>query len=210
MRLRIACLLIVSAAEMLGCGASQAGSDYQGEPLMTLRGVVQSPAALSGSDLVPGLRFESLYDNMDAARGCSDTATCAFMTYYTKGEVEGRFPSSFTLRVFDAPPADVRQRLAFRSLGRRRARRACRPAFARAHCALLALSRTSGLVDRLAKPIRVLAARDTRLARRLSPAADPAGRTVSFDRARVAARRGRRAPGARRTAAIPQRPAHER
>lgn len=56
MKTRIAGLFIFGAAALLGRGTSQAGSDYPGEPLMTLHGVVQSPAALSSDDLACGRR----------------------------------------------------------------------------------------------------------------------------------------------------------
>jgi hypothetical protein len=91
---------------LLACGDSQAGTDYAGEPLMTLRGVVQATASLEEGDFVPGLRFLSIYDisedhcNLDV-EPCSDTV------YYVKGDVEGEFPSAFTLRLFEPPDPEV-------------------------------------------------------------------------------------------------------
>lgn len=97
--------LWVAATGLFACGDAQVGSDYVGEPLMTLRGVVQSTGVLGTGTYVPGLRFESMFDS--TLVHCKDDTRCPHMVYDVAGEVEGEFPSAFTLRLFDPPDADA-------------------------------------------------------------------------------------------------------
>jgi hypothetical protein len=83
---------------LLGCGDGQAGPDYQGDPLMSLKGVVTSSEAALTAEQVPALMFPAPLVELIAGGGT---------VHFVKGEVEGMFPSAFTLRVYDAPPAGV-------------------------------------------------------------------------------------------------------
>ncbi len=83
---------------LLGCGAGQAAPDYHGEPLMSLNGVVTSSDAALSVEQVPALMFPAPWAELVAGGGT---------VHFVKGEVEGMFPTAFTLRVYDAPPAGV-------------------------------------------------------------------------------------------------------
>jgi hypothetical protein len=83
---------------LLGCGDGQAGPDYQGDPLMSLKGVVTSSEAALSADQVPALMFTAPFEELIAGEGT---------VHFVQGEVEGMFPTAFTLRVYDAPPAGV-------------------------------------------------------------------------------------------------------
>ena len=97
--------LWITATGLFACGDAQVGSDYVGEPLMTLRGIVQSTEVLGTGRYVPGIRFESTLDR--SVVHCEDDTLCPHMVYYVAGEVEGEFPSAFTLRLFEPPDADA-------------------------------------------------------------------------------------------------------
>ena len=87
-----------AALGLLGCGDGQAEPDYQGDPLMSLKGVVTSSEAALSAEQVPALMFSAPWEELVAGGGT---------VHFVKGEVEGVFPTSFTLRVYDAPPAGV-------------------------------------------------------------------------------------------------------
>jgi hypothetical protein len=87
-----------SVLALVACGDGQTGSDYKGEPLMSLRGVVTSSTAALAEDLVPALVFIP-FDGLDPT-GPRDT-------YFVKSEVEGTFPSAFTMRVYEPPPEET-------------------------------------------------------------------------------------------------------
>jgi hypothetical protein len=72
-----------------GCG-SQAGPDYQGTSLLTLKGSVVLEKEGLGSDLVPALGF--------VGKGALRIVDVA---------VNGAFPASFTLDIFAPPPDDA-------------------------------------------------------------------------------------------------------
>jgi hypothetical protein len=75
----------------LGCG-SQASPDYKGEALLTLRGSVEIEQAPESGDLEPALAF------FDMETG---------KVHIVEVEVEGEFPSDFTLRVMAPPPDEA-------------------------------------------------------------------------------------------------------
>jgi hypothetical protein len=83
---------------LLGCGDGQAGPDYQGDPLMSLKGVVTSSDAALSAEHVPALMFPAPWAELVAGGGT---------VHFVQGEVEGMFPTAFTLRVYDGPPAGV-------------------------------------------------------------------------------------------------------
>lgn len=88
----------LGCAALSGCGAGQAPSDYRGEPLMSLKGSVTSSESVLGEDLVPALVFgpPPFVTNYEENT-----------VHYLRGEVEGQFPSSFTLSLYEPPPASV-------------------------------------------------------------------------------------------------------
>jgi len=86
---------------LLGCGDGQAGPDYQGDPLMSLKGVVTSSDAALSAEQVPALAFASSTMELIAGGGT---------VHFVKGEVEGMFPTGFTLHVYDPPPAGIATR----------------------------------------------------------------------------------------------------
>lgn len=91
--------LALSALPVAACGAGQAGEDYQGEPLMSLNGVVASTSAALDEGLVPALLMrESIFTITPSSPG---------KAYFIQGEVEGSFPNAFTLRVYQPPPAET-------------------------------------------------------------------------------------------------------
>ncbi|HMJ14075.1 MAG TPA: hypothetical protein VK524_21810, partial [Polyangiaceae bacterium] len=63
---------------LLGCGDGQAGPDYQGDPLMSLKGVVTSSGAALSADQVPALMFPAPYAELTAGGGA---------VHFVKGEV---------------------------------------------------------------------------------------------------------------------------
>lgn len=93
----VACPVALISLAALAC-SSQAGPDYEGESLMTLRGrvVLDNPAA--PDDLVPVLVFPSA--------GSSDGGADLGHFQLVDGDVQGSFPSSFTLNVRQPPKAD--------------------------------------------------------------------------------------------------------
>jgi len=85
--------LLGAAASALGCD-SRAGEEYQGEPLMTISGSVVVNNDLAPAELVPALAFYA----------ASGTKTDLWIHDVS---VTGEFPASFTLDVFEPPPAEA-------------------------------------------------------------------------------------------------------
>lgn len=78
----------IGASVVSACD-SQASSDYQGESLLTLQGSVTIGETAVEGELVPALAFMLNNESISVV----------------DVEVNGDFPSSFTLNVFDPPPA---------------------------------------------------------------------------------------------------------
>ena len=73
-----------------GCG-SQASPEYRGDALLTLTGSVHLQEGSSNDRLLPTLAFEGPYGRWRVV----------------ETDVEGEFPASFTLRVFEPPPDEM-------------------------------------------------------------------------------------------------------
>ncbi|HEX6243432.1 MAG TPA: hypothetical protein VFZ61_21110 [Polyangiales bacterium] len=82
-------LWTLAALSVWACD-SQATPRYSGEPLLSLSGTVTTSADITQTDLVPTLAFEN---SQNDALELVDT------------QVQGEFPSKFTLRVYAPPPA---------------------------------------------------------------------------------------------------------
>jgi len=83
-------LLAILCAVASGCDP-QAGASYRGEPLFSVTGSVRLTRSRVEGPLVPAIAF---VDGDDAL-------------WFLDVEVEGEFPSGFTLRVYDPPPSEV-------------------------------------------------------------------------------------------------------
>lgn len=81
--------LTLAALSLSACD-SQVTPQYSGEPLLSLSGSVTTSDDITQTDLVPTLAFEN---SQSDALELVDT------------QVQGEFPSKFTLRVFAPPPA---------------------------------------------------------------------------------------------------------
>ena len=80
------------------CGDGQAPSAYRGEPLMSLNGTVTASESALTRELVPALVVSDV----------GDLATSSDYTlHFLMGDVEGAFPNSFTLRLYDPPPPET-------------------------------------------------------------------------------------------------------
>lgn len=79
------------AASLLSACDTQASNEYRGESLLTLQGSVEIMQATVEGPLVPAIAFITEGESISIL----DVA------------VDGMFPSSFTLNVFDPPPAHV-------------------------------------------------------------------------------------------------------
>jgi hypothetical protein len=83
------------ACALAACDA-QAGSQYGGEPLLTMTGSVTLELNVANEDeLIPALGFADFDSQM----------------YIVPAEVEGEFPAAFTLRVYQPPPPGAIQEL---------------------------------------------------------------------------------------------------
>ena len=82
-------LLPLAALSLLACD-SQVTPHYSGEPLLSLSGSVTTGDDITQSALVPTLAFENSQSNE---------------LEFVDTEVQGEFPSKFTLRVYAPPPA---------------------------------------------------------------------------------------------------------
>jgi len=87
---------ILGLGGIAACGDGQAPSNYRGEPLTSLNGVVTSSQSTLSQDLVPAFVFVD---------GPLYKETLDTTTRFIQGEVDGTFPSSFTMRLYDPPPA---------------------------------------------------------------------------------------------------------
>lgn len=96
-------LALSMAAPLAACGTGQAGDDYQGEPLMSLNGVVASTSIALEEGLVPALLLREA--------PASITPSSSGKAYFIQGEVEGSFPNAFTLRVYEPAPASTLEAL---------------------------------------------------------------------------------------------------
>jgi hypothetical protein len=96
---RASLLATCAALTVSACGDGQAGADYRGEPLMTLNGVVTSSSVALTGAIVPGLVLAPPTDGGFFSQ--------KFSLHFIQGEVEGTFPSAFTLRVYEPPPDDT-------------------------------------------------------------------------------------------------------
>jgi hypothetical protein len=87
--------LLGALSTLFGCDR-QVDTKYQGESLLTIRGNVVIPSQFEGRELVPALTWEafSLVDGRYERH-----------TEIMDVEVEGEFPSKFTLLIFNPPPA---------------------------------------------------------------------------------------------------------
>lgn len=92
--LTVALLALVA---LPGCD-SQQSTDYQGEPLLRVKGSVAIPQGFEGEELVPVIGFYG------ATTGVWGEITNQEQPIIDVG-VDGDFPSGFTLDVFDPPPA---------------------------------------------------------------------------------------------------------
>lgn len=95
-RCGIACCFCLT---LTSCGDGQAGANYRGEPLLSMEGVVASSSAALIENLVPALAImkNSFVVNPDEP----------MTTHFLRGEVEGTFPSAFTLRIYEPPPSET-------------------------------------------------------------------------------------------------------
>lgn len=85
----------VAAAVVSLCSCGTEGSDPQRGPLLTVRGNVALSQRPVSKQLVPALMFTPYVTNW------------GFTQYIVSGEMEGAFPSDFTLRVYDHLPHEA-------------------------------------------------------------------------------------------------------
>ena len=74
--------------------SSQSSADYQGDPLLKLKATVAVPKEFEGEELVPVLYFPLQ----------PQPAVGVHLMEILDVEIEGSFPSNFTLEVYDPPP----------------------------------------------------------------------------------------------------------
>src|SRR5687768_1001308 len=96
--------LLLAAVVLAGCDR-QVDSDYQGEPLLRIRGNVTIPLGLEGGDLVPAIAFNAVSSKRRDQR-CGNDFPYDHVQIVDVG-VTGDFPSNFTLDVFDPPPDEA-------------------------------------------------------------------------------------------------------
>jgi hypothetical protein len=86
--------LVSLLGSTLGCSADTSSDDRT--PLLSVRGTVIASALPLSPALVPALTFTPFITNWGHTE------------FIVTGESEGSFPSSFSLRVYDEPPAEAR------------------------------------------------------------------------------------------------------
>jgi hypothetical protein len=86
---------VAVAMALSACGAAEDSVVQQGGPLLTVHGLVAASQRPISKQLVPALMFTPYVTNW------------GFTEYIVSGEMEGTFPSDFTLRVFDHLPPEA-------------------------------------------------------------------------------------------------------
>jgi hypothetical protein len=90
------CLSAVAVAMALSaCGAAEGPEAQASGPLLTLRAMVASSQRPISKQLVPALMFTPYVTNW------------GFTEFIVSGDMDGTFPSDFTLRVYDQLPAEA-------------------------------------------------------------------------------------------------------
>jgi hypothetical protein len=85
---------VLGCAALAGCG-SQAGTDYHGDPMLTLKGSVVIENEHAPKELVPTIVFYT-----DGERDRDGM-------YFMDTEVSGTFPANFTLSLLHPAPAEA-------------------------------------------------------------------------------------------------------
>lgn len=97
--------LCLSAAMpcLVACGDAQAGRDYQGEPLLQIRGsITRVDGETLASDLVPAIVWRSEGETLKPDGHGNERAV--HRAHIQDLAVQGKFPASFALRLFEPPP----------------------------------------------------------------------------------------------------------
>jgi hypothetical protein len=87
-------LAALAGCVLIGCG-EQAGTEYHGEPMLTLKGTVVMKNEHAPRDLVPALAFYThTTEDQDGM-------------YFQDSDVSGEFPANFTLSILHPPPDET-------------------------------------------------------------------------------------------------------
>jgi len=96
---------------LCACGDGQAGIDYRGEVLMTLRASITSSDVPLSAELVPAVKFGpksgAWWGAAPDSGGLAPEGGRWRTTHFVQAEVEGVFPTEFVMRLYDPPPAET-------------------------------------------------------------------------------------------------------
>jgi hypothetical protein len=116
-RTLVAFLAVVTAAATFEACSAQAGRQYQGQPIATIRGSVVTQSSPAPSSMNVVIAWAHNPNALAPGQGTAPPGLGSPVpppTFVgTEVSVTGSFPASFTLNVYDAPPSDQQLQLGY-------------------------------------------------------------------------------------------------